>query len=130
MDNQILAYCALRLQKTYSMDAGRSYRAAKLVELGAIAPRKSNPGLFRVTSQESATRHYAINTETFRCQCDDWQKHQDKENSFVCKHILACLLWMKYFAELNRRTEATLTPAQKFDAFIESLGIKKLEVVK
>ena len=132
MNQSILSESAERLSKTYFVDVGRAARAKSLVELGAVCPSRSSlhPELFRVSSQESAIKFYRVNSDTFVCQCEDWQKHSDPIHGFICKHILACLIWMKYHNELRRQTETQMTGTQKFDLFVESLGVKRLELAK
>ena len=132
MNQVILSESAERLARTYFVDAGRAARAKSLVEIGAVCPSRSSlhPELFRVASQESAIKFYRVNSDTFTCQCEDWQKHRDPIHGFICKHIFAALIWMKYHNELKRQAETQMTGVQKFDAFVESLGVKKLELAK
>lgn len=46
-----------------------------------------NPALFHVHSGSGARYEVDLNSETPRCQCDDWTERQA-----ICKHILFVLL--------------------------------------
>ncbi len=92
----ITSQLALRLQKRYTLEAQRVYRAIEIVRNDEIKLVPSGNYIANRHSKSSRLSSYQVNLFHKTCQCDDAKEIRDSNNSVVkpaniCKHQIAAL---------------------------------------
>lgn len=92
------AIISLAIQKRYSVDALRMYKAVAIVEAKQIHHLPS--GNYEVVSQCDPNHRYQVNPRFESCNCPDCEK-----NGNVCKHLLAWKLIGKTQSDIDAQAE-------------------------
>jgi hypothetical protein len=111
----MLTLFALQIQRDFSIDAARMYRAAEIVNRRGVRKCSATNERYVVQSQSRCTS-YIVDFSLVQCGCKDCQR------GHVCKHFVAVVM----FREMSKPIIAVVQPqtvSQAVDALIASAGL-------